>query len=176
MVSKEAFPLLGQMLSYPSPRLASAAERCAGLLATEHAAAVDCLAPFLSWLGNTSLERLEEVYTATFDLNPVCCPYAAYHLFGDGPKRSALMLKLLEAYRERAFSAGNELPDHVALLLSFLPRLEGEPENDLRREVLIPALQKMASSLDTRNPYHSVISAALLLVQGESQARPEGGV
>lgn len=184
MAKGDLFPLLGRLLTYPRPELSEAARRCGDLLAGEQPEAAQALQSFAACLDNAP-ERLEEVYAATFDLNPACCPYAAYHLFGDGPKRSALMLKLQDAYQERGFAASrelpgvllpdNELPDHVALLLAFLPKLEGEAESDLRREVLAPALQKIAASLDASNPYSAVIGATLLAVQGEALAYPKGG-
>ena len=69
---------------------------------------------------------LEEIYTSSFDLNPQCYPYAGYQLFGEDPKRSALMIGLQQSFCARGFSTGGELPDHVPLLLRFCSEASDE--------------------------------------------------
>ena len=161
---RELYALLGELLEYPGAGLPEAARRCQNLASSLRATAAEALAPFLSFVDSAPLERLEELYTATFDLDPVCCPYAGHHLLGDDPKRALLMVKLQDRYRSAGFDAGRELPDHLSVVLRFLS-IEEDP--DLERDLLAPALRKMAASLDGQNPYGNVVRAALQAVNDE---------
>ena len=58
--------------------------------------------------------ELQELYTRTFDLNPMCSPALSVHLFGvESFKRSHLMVGLLDIYRAAEYSATGIL-DHTA--------------------------------------------------------------
>lgn len=104
---------------------------------------------------------LRERYASTFDLNPVCVPYLSVHLFGDESfKRARLMGGLADAYRQAGFDARGELPDHIANVLRFLPRMSAEEQQDLIAFVLRPSVQRMADALAaTRNPYRHLLNA-----------------
>ncbi len=110
-------------------------------------AAVDPIAAelfrsFVLQIEQIPLERMEEIYTSTFDMQPVCYPYIGYQLFGESYKRGAFMAQLNHAFSETygeangeaTFSAGNELPDHVAVVLRFLA-IEGA--NDEFKQTLL---------------------------------------
>ncbi len=127
-----------------------------------------CSHEFHSFVEQASPARLEELYTGTFDLQAACYPYVGYHLFGDSYKRGMFMAQLNAGYRERGFSAGSELPDHVAVVLRFLATAPGDEFSQaLLHEGLIPALDTMARAFDDQsdNPYAGVIRALLLVLQ-----------
>lgn len=120
------------------------------------------------------LERLQEIYAATFDLNPACCLYAGYHLFGDSYKRGALMAKLNAEYRSRAYDSGNELPDHLAVLFRFLAALD-DPDlrSELLEELVLPALDRIVRAFEgTSNVYARLARAALLGLSPGGYAPP----
>lgn len=158
------YRLFADILEYPTPNLAGQAEECAELLLMGSSEAAALMGGFSAFVGRTSLDRLEELYTSTFDLQMVCYPYVGYHLFGESYKRGAFLARLNEHYRTHGFSAGNELPDHVAVLLRFLALDADEDFNQpLVSEGLIPALDKMAQAFgDKRNGYSQVIQALRL--------------
>lgn len=127
------------------------------------------LASFCSFLEATPLPRVEEIYTHTFDLSAVCHPYLGYHLFGESYKRGEFMAELNKGYRERGFSAGQELPDHISVVLRFLAQGTGDDfGRALLKEGLVPALSKMAKSFreESSNPYAGVLDALLAVVTG----------
>jgi nitrate reductase molybdenum cofactor assembly chaperone NarJ/NarW len=116
-----------------------------------------------------TLGQMQELYTSTFDMQPVCYPYVGYQLFGESYKRGAFMARLNGAYHASGYSAETELPDHICVILRFLgleiARAEDDFGNALVREGLIPALEKMADVLkQTDNPYHHVVAALLFLL------------
>ncbi len=122
------------------------------------------------------LERLEELYTNTFDLRPDCSLYAGHHLFGEDWRRSFFLSELQGRYQTRGFSAGTELPDHVAVLLWFLA-LEDDPDERtvLVGDCLIPVVSEVAARLDPEaNPYRAALDALLICLKGDCGFKAAG--
>jgi nitrate reductase molybdenum cofactor assembly chaperone NarJ/NarW len=184
--------LFAPLLEYPTPALGRQAQECGELLQTTlcpvpghrtglrtgqaasstasavRSQAAALLDRFRLFVEGAQASRLEELYTATFDLQAVCSPYVGYHLFGESYKRGMFMARLKQGYREWGFSAGNELPDHVAAVLRFLAlATDGDFSQTLLGEGLIPALSKMDQAFGdpSDNPYAGVIRALLLLLR-----------
>ncbi len=169
-ITRELHLLLGELLEYPDPDLAPRAARCRRLLSEAGSAGAAPMAEFAAFVEDAPSTRLEELYTAAFDLAPQCSPYLGYHLLGEDPKRTLLMVRLQEVYRSSGFSTNGELPDHVAVLLRFLAaQQDATLERELVDDLLAPALQKMAPLLEEENPYrHLLLAAALALGRRES--------
>jgi len=143
------FQLFAQMLHYPQPGLASAVGECAVLVSPSNQEAGALLGEFQVFVEKTPYGKLEEVFSGAFDLDAACYPYVGYHLFGESYKRSVFMLGLKERYRASGFEIpGNELPDHLAVILGFLALCNDPAESEeLVQEALLPTLARM-----TRKP------------------------
>jgi nitrate reductase delta subunit len=162
------YRLFADILEYPTPDLARRAKECADLLPAVNPEAAALLDGFCTFVEGMPLDRLEELYTSTFDLQVVCYPYVGYQLFGESYKRGAFLARLNEGYRARDFSAGNELPDHLPVILRFLALGGmGEFGQTLVGEGVIPAVDRMAQSFGENgdNPYSGVIQALLLVLR-----------
>ena len=92
------------LLSYPGQDLSPTVAACAALL-REHPAAVAALERFGDFLQKQSATRIEEVFTATFDLQPVCHPYVGYQLCGESQQRGMFLMQLNQLYRQHGFVA-----------------------------------------------------------------------
>jgi nitrate reductase delta subunit len=176
------YRLLATLLEYPSPDLVNSARECAELLALEFPQAAAQIERFLSLAEEAQPGRLEEIYTGTFDINPACTIYAGYQLFGESYKRGEFLVRLKEKYRQWGFIEGNELADHLAVLIRFLGRLD--PEETLAQELiedcLIPALEKMNGSFSeqsrrTVNPYACVLRATAAVIEHGLRAETHEG-
>jgi len=136
--------LFAELLEYPHPGLAKSARECVVQVTPESAEAAALIDDFASFVERTPHDTLEEVFTATFDLDARCHPYIGYHLFGEDYKRSALMLELKDLFRKHDFEAGIELPDHVAVLLRFMSVCpDQELVTEIGREALVRTLEPM---------------------------------
>jgi len=169
---ESACRLFAGLLDYPTADLYKQARECCDLLSSAGSPAAVPLQSFCGHVRGMSQARMEELYTRTFDLQAVCSPYVGFQLFGESYKRGIFMARLNEGYRERGFSAGSELPDHVAVVLRFLALgAEDDFSRALRTEGLVPALAKMAQSLrsPSDNPYSVVIDALSLILGGEDK-------
>jgi len=177
---RQVLSILADLLTYPRPGLAERAREGAEMASSLSPQAAGKLEEFAEFFEGAPLGTVEEIYTRTFDLNPVCYPYLGFHVVGEGYRRGAFMVKLKEIYREHGFPLGEEdLPDYLPTMLRFLSVVEDEPTwSYLREECLLPALQKMEASFRGKeNPYGKVIGAALdLLEKKENQEEAKGGV
>jgi len=91
-----------------------------------------------------------------------------HYIFGEDYRRSYFMVGLKEAFRTYGYSYDErELPDHIAVVLGFLPRYENEEErNDLISLCLLPALERMRENLKEENPYRAVLEVIYRLLKG----------
>ncbi len=169
------YGLFADLLDYPGPAVSQRVEACIGQLRPVHGEAANLLDEFHSALEKLTPVQLEELYTSTFDMQPVCYPYVGYQLFGESYKRGAFMARLNERYHLLGYSSGKELPDHVAVVLRFLGLEAVKKDDDFCRallcEGLIPAMEGMAAAFEkqTGNPYAIIVSALLLVLTDEME-------
>jgi len=163
-----AYRFFADILDYPTPVLSDRIAELLPLAKVAQGETAQLLYQFREFVEKASPEKQEELYTGTFDLQPLCCPYIGYQLFGEEYRRGMFMAQLREHYRFNGFDAGNDLPDHLCVILRFLAcRQPGEVERDLVMECMIPALDKMiAGFVESTNPYREVLQALILLLRG----------
>ncbi len=113
--------------------------------------------------------ELQELYTRTFDLNPMCSPALSVHLFGvESFKRSHLMVGLLDMYRIVGFPTTGESADHMSTVVRFLPCATSEEREEVAQFILLPGLAKIAEFLESKsNPFSYLIKAVVLIVAAE---------
>jgi len=136
--------LFGDLLEYPNSDLARTARECSALVGLENPEAAAFLTEFVAFAERTPANTIEEIYTATFDLNAQCHPYIGYHMFGEAYQRSALLLELKDRFQDYDFDPGIELPDHIAVLLRFMS-ICTDPEEieEIAREAVLRTLDPM---------------------------------
>lgn len=170
--SKGSYRLFADLLSSPTPSLPARARGGASLLASVDGDAADLVERFRDFLEETPPGRLEEIHTGVFDLQPICCPFVGYHLFGEHYRRGIFMARLREHYRDHSFPEGKELPDHIVVLLRYLAGgYDEETDRDLVTECLLPAAEKMSQSFaDATNPYRGILEALVRVLRREAGA------
>jgi nitrate reductase delta subunit len=151
--------LLAELFESPHDDFASVAQRAARAARTP--AVADRLAAFAEEVAGLRPELLEEAHVRTFLVAPASVPYVGVHLFGEESfKRAHFMVQLVERFRAVGFDAGNELPDHVAVLLRFAAHLDADELSDLVRWCLAAPVTAMHAALArTRNPYRHLLAA-----------------
>ena len=171
MAEREDLLLFAHLLEYPTAALPQQLRR----LRLAHGARLDEFAAFVE---REPLVRVRELYTTTFDLSPVCCPYVGYHLFGESFKRGALMAKLRETYAANDFAANlAELPDHLSVILLFAAACEdAEFVREITAELVVPALRTMVAGFESgQNPYEDVLRTLLTMLDSQLACASMGG-
>ncbi len=138
--------LFADLLAYPRPDLdiPATARECRALVAEESPEAAEMLDEFIAFADRTPRDLVEEIFSATFDLNASCHPYVGYHIFGESYPRSLFMIELRARFRAEGFDHGVELPDHIAILLRFVSTCSDEEVRDeISREAILPTLGPM---------------------------------
>lgn len=121
---------------------------------------------FMKDVNSMPLSKLEELYTATFDLSPVVVPYVGHLAYGDSYERGTFMADLKGAMRSADVDPGSELPDHLDPILRYLATTD-EPIDSLQ-PILVPAITKMEKGLkkaNSKNPYLHVLTAARIVAE-----------
>ena len=164
---QQTYLCFGDLLDYPTPDLLSQVRACAELLRLDHPQEAAQIQGFAEYVESTTLGRLEEIYTGTFDMNPACYIFTGYILFGESFNRGKFLVRLQKEYRERCFSAGNELADHLAVMFRFMGVLDSDEHTAqlLLKECFVPVLTKMNTGFknenENPNPYRQVLRAIL---------------
>jgi nitrate reductase molybdenum cofactor assembly chaperone NarJ/NarW len=148
--------LFADILDYPAPGLAGKAAECVALIGAAQPEAAALLESFHRFAEETSLGKLQEVYSGFFDLNSICHPYVGYQLLGENYKRSAFLLGLKKAYRAEGFEASpSEIPDRLSIVLRFVAHSKGGEEIDeLLNRGLQPALARMTTKPESDGHHH----------------------
>lgn len=180
MSLSECYASLARMLDYPEDRDGIlAACGCVGGYFLEH-----CIGPppdpFAGFVEASTLSRLQEEYVATFDFNPAVAPYLGHHLFGDHRKKGAYLIRLKQEFARHGFvSSGNELPDHLPLVLGFLGHLAERGDDGVRRsflsECVLPGVERLAAGFAVRadSPWKAVVEATGILCAADARALEE---
>ncbi len=163
--ARRAAAALGHLFAYPvRERFEADLARARGcLLDAGETEAADALRLFAAATARRSFEDLEDLYTRTFDLAPLCAPFLSVHLFGqESYRRARLMTGLAEAYTRTGFDRGTELPDHLAMVLQAAERFPDDEWRELVAKVLGRALARMQGSLGADEPYRHLLQAVRL--------------
>ena len=161
------------LLSYPDGATRQKAADCAALLRNLYPEAAEPLCGFVNFLEQQDAARVEEIFTATFDLQPACHPYVGYQLCGESQQRTMFLIKLQQLYNQHGFTAGTELPDHLSTMLRFIGTVaDHDCQQELVSDGLLPALEKLLQGLDQGDhPYVELLSALRIFLTGTVDCR-----
>ena len=149
------------LLSYPEAGVQTTAAACRELLQENRPEVAPQLQSFVDLLATSDQAQIEELFTATFDLQPVCHPYVGYQLCGENQKRSIFLMKMHQIYREHDFNPGIELPDHLGEMLRFIGTTGDQIcRQELISDGLLPAVEKIIAGIDNDDhPYKGLLKA-----------------
>jgi len=167
MTTIPVYEALAAILEYPSLKFDFGS--WSELIDHETAGVANSFAKFRAATAGLSLSELQELYTRTFDLSPVCTLDIGYHLFGENYKRGVFLANLRET--EAPFNLGQEhqLPDFLPVVLRLVTKLDDEElRASLIAECLMPALEKMLKTLsEADNPYRHLLETVRTMLQSE---------
>ena len=161
----EVYQLLRPLLRYPRAGWIGELARCRATLRPIHPQATLLVDAFAERVENLNLEQLQELYTATFDLNPVCTLEVGWQLFGEEYARGSFLVAMRDHLREHGISEEGELPDHLTNVLPLLDYLEQDIAAEFAHNFVVPAVKKMLKEIGGKdNPYENVMRAVELLL------------
>lgn len=161
---------LGMLYMYPGPDYVDRARRVHERLEEMEAGAAEEFKQFLDFIKDFSLEQLEEVFTRTFDLNPVSSPELGWHLFGEDYNRGLFLAKMRRELKKAGIEESKELPDHISHALQLLERMETDKAEEFTTSCVLPALKKMLRGFEGKeNGFEPLVRATESILAGERE-------
>src|SRR5262249_35690032 len=90
----DLYDALAGRLAYPRPGYHATVADCQRVLTDLVPEAGHLVAAFGERIAGLAAEDLEELYTRTFDLNPVCSLEVGWHLFGENYSRGEFLVRM----------------------------------------------------------------------------------
>lgn len=164
---------LSALFSYPGSDCYQHAHKCGQALRTAPAGAYSEFQKFLAGVSGLSKEELQELFTRTFDLNPMCTLEIGWQLYGEDYQRGEFLVKMRQHLREYGIPESGELPDHLSHALALLARLENAEAVEFACGYVLPAIDKMLSQWkESRNAYAALLESAFELLKSDYSYDP----
>ena len=172
-----------EVLSYPAdrnPGPAPALERLAGIRRIGHGEeqaekqVLAFVSRFAEEIQDLTTGDLQELYTRTFDINPITSLEIGWHLYGEAYERGAFLVRMRGLLRRHGITESMELPDHLTHGLRLLGRMDKAEADSFAQQCLLPALHKMLDGFAGQSsPYSNILQAIVtcleqLRVQGDT--------
>jgi nitrate reductase delta subunit len=176
--SVETYDQIAKLFEYPSGDYRETLDKSCAQLASVCPEAEATLRSFAEQVADFDESALEELFTRTFDLNPVCCPEVGWQLFGERYDRGSFLLWMRGQLRDFGLSESGELPDHLLHVLAVLGRMDSGNAGRFATDAVSPALARMIPSLEEKkNPYADVLKSVQQLLTAEygpARQSPDG--
>ena len=161
----QTLEMLALLLEYPGTENDALVQECCSVISKDWQGAVEGSVPamldeFRTRVAGRERGDMEDLYTRTFDLNPVCSLDVGWHLYAENYDRGAFLVSMREALRRHGIDETTELPDHLPSVLRLLARMAEGERTALIGESILPALRKMIAGFgEGDNPYGLIIQA-----------------
>ncbi|MFB3916170.1 MAG: nitrate reductase molybdenum cofactor assembly chaperone [Terriglobales bacterium] len=157
MSTRNIYDAFAALLMYPG---ADHQQRLRNTLSLAQGRVGEVLTRFAEQVRGLSTQQMQELFTQTFDLNPVCSLELGWHLFGENYDRGIMLVKMREQLRVHGVTENGELPDHLTHALALLARMDANSAEDFAGACVLPALEKMLGAMkDKGNAYENVLLA-----------------
>jgi nitrate reductase delta subunit len=161
-----AYALLAGFLDYPDEKYRDRVESYTGILESGGGTVAQLTSDFRAAVCGMPIEEIQELYTRTFDINPLCTLEVGWHVYGEDYARGEFLVKMRQLLKEHNLPESKELPDHLTHVLAILAQLDGEEADFLASRYLLPALGKMLEGFQNEgNPYMKVLEAIVASVK-----------
>lgn len=158
MESAEVYNALGGLLIYPEHGATTAAARCVAALKGSGSPAIEPVGKFAEHVSQCSEAEIQELFTRTFDINPVAALEVGWHLFGERYERGTFIVKMRQTLRDLEIPESTELPDHLTHVLEALGRMDANDADEFANMFVLPALSKMQEAHKGKeNAYTNVL-------------------
>jgi nitrate reductase molybdenum cofactor assembly chaperone len=150
MANRFHLQLLASLFEYPDADYPDRVRDVKDCLTGRYSDASAELERFIELLPVDDLQKMQELFTRSFDVQAVTTLDIGYVLFGDDYKRGILLANLNREHRHAGIDTGTELADYIPNLLRLMAVIEDEEVlRDLAYAILAPALLEMIREFST---------------------------
>jgi len=156
----QLYDTLSKLMAYPDDKTLDRLALCRASLAATIPDAASRLNEFAQRVDTMSTTRLQELYTQTFDLSPICSLELGWQLYGENYSRGEFLVEMRQTLRRLDVPESTELPDHMTHVLLAFGRMPAKEADRFASGFLLPAVAKMLQGLSGKNcPYETVLEA-----------------
>ncbi len=143
------YALLADLYQYPDVGYPQRVRDIRDFLNDNYPEAGEDIDKFVELLPAHDLNKMEELYIRSFDVQSITTMDIGYILFGDDYKRGELLANLNREHKQADNDCGSELGDHLPNLLRLISKLDDQNLIvEMIEELLVPALTKMISEFE----------------------------
>jgi nitrate reductase assembly molybdenum cofactor insertion protein NarJ len=143
------YALLAGLYQYPDAGYPQKVKDIQNFVDSNYPEACEDMDTFAELLPAHDLNKMEELYIRSFDVQSVTTLDIGYVLFGDDYKRGELLANLNREHTQTDNDCGSELGDHLPNLLRLISKLDDQDLiGEMIEELIVPALTKMISEFE----------------------------
>jgi len=143
------YALLADLYQYPDAGYPQKVKDIQNFVDSNYPEACEDMDTFAELLPAHDLNKMEELYIRSFDVQSVTTLDIGYVLFGDDYKRGELLANLNREHTQTDNDCGSELGDHLPNLLRLISKLDDQDLiGEMIEELIAPALTKMISEFE----------------------------
>ena len=166
--------MYARLINYPDKDIYSLSDDCVILLEEYYPEDSENVLKFCSELKKMSLDKLEELYVGTFDVNPICALEVGWQIWGEQYKRGEFLTEMRVHLREYGISEQTELPDHLIHMLPLLSKMNADVSLEYCSKYVLPAVKKMIEGFkDNDHLYYLLLSGILLTLSSQCEKNIE---
>lgn len=171
----ERWDAVAELFTYPEARVRERLLAACMTLRTDAEFPQEAVERIAEFLEGSEPDALEEHFTRTFDINPLCTLEIGWHLYGEDYARGAFLVELRQTMRALGVEEGSELPDHLPSVLRMLGRLAEPKAEVFSQSFLQPAMLKMIDGYEeTDAPYRHLLAGVLAALEVDfGETNPE---
>lgn len=141
---RQHYTLLSELFKYPEEDFILRLKDVQNYLDKFYPEAGNELKHFSEYMNTRSLDERQELFTKTFDVQPICYLDLGYVMFGEDYKRGAFLLSMQAEQLKISNDCGTDLPDNICNVLTLMSKsTDDEFVEDLVWRIFIPCVHKM---------------------------------
>jgi len=141
---RQHYTLLSELFKYPEKDYISKLDLVQKYLDEFYPIAGNELKVFSEYIHTRTLDERQELFTKTFDVQPICYLDLGYVMFGEDYKRGAFLLSMQAEQLKIDNDCGTDLPDNICNVLTLMSKSTDEKFlEDLVWRIFIPCVHKM---------------------------------
>ncbi len=166
MINRGLFRCFADILSYPTSEYIDTIRASLDAPETINEPARGQIELFLHAVRDFSVADLEELYTRTFDINPIANLEIGWHLYGEAYERGSFLVKMRELLRTYQIEESTELPDHITHILIVLDKMEKGEAIEFCQRYLRPAIDKILEGFANHpNPFAIILTSLRTVIE-----------
>ena len=150
MKTREHYSLLANLFRYPEEDFMFHLTAIQDFLDKSYPEAGNELRLFSEYMINCSSDNKQELFTKTFDVQPICYLDLGYVMFGEDYKRGAFLLNMKGEQQKINNDCGTDLPDNICNVLDLMTISKDEVFiKDLVHNIFIPCAKMMIGEFNS---------------------------